>query len=184
MANTATNVSTGRPKVGGAVYRAPAGTTLPNDATTALANDYIAMGYISEDGVTNTYDITSETIKEWGGGTVLPLETGVEDKFKMKFIESINPEVLKAVYGDANVTGTALSTGYEVTVDQDEHAAYVWVIEVIMRGGVAKRIIIPNGTVTSVGEIVYKNKEAVGYEVTITAALGTGGFTHKEYIKS
>ena len=36
MATTATNVTVGKPKVGGAVHWAPLGTTLPTSATAAL----------------------------------------------------------------------------------------------------------------------------------------------------
>ena len=54
MANTALNVSTGKPRVTGGVYRAPVGTTLPEDATTALGNSFVSLGYISTDGVTQS----------------------------------------------------------------------------------------------------------------------------------
>ena len=40
----------------------------------------------------------------------------------------------------------------------------------IMKNGVLKRIVIPQGKVSGVADIVYKNNEAVGYETTISAA--------------
>ena len=45
------NVTAAKPKIGGAVYSAPLGTTLPKDATTALDKAFKALGYISEDGL-------------------------------------------------------------------------------------------------------------------------------------
>lgn len=54
MAN-ASNVTTGKPKKGGAIFRAPAGTTLPTDATTALNAKFVCLGYCGEDRVSYTY---------------------------------------------------------------------------------------------------------------------------------
>ena len=50
----AKNVSAAQPKVGGAIFRAPLGTKLPKDAKTDLDAAFKALGYCSEDGVTNS----------------------------------------------------------------------------------------------------------------------------------
>ena len=184
MSNTSSNVSAGKPKVGGAVYRAPLGTTLPTDASTALANTYVCLGYASDDGLRNTTTPTTEDIKAWGGDTVMTVQTEKTDTFAIKLIECLDVNVLKAVYNGDNVSGT-LSSEITVRVNSAEAEAAVWVFDTILTGGVLKRIVIPNGKITELGEISYRDNEAVGYDITITALPGDAAFgndTHKEYI--
>ena len=56
MANNEAYVSTGKPKVGGAVYAGATNLTLPTNATSDLPSGFTCLGYCSEDGLTNTTD--------------------------------------------------------------------------------------------------------------------------------
>ena len=182
MAN-ASNVTTGKPKKGGAIFRAPLGSTLPTDATTVLDEAFVGLGYCSDDGLTNENSPETESIKAWGGDTVLTTQTAKEDTFTFTLIETMSPDVLKAVYGSANVTGT-LADGITVKANSDPQEAAAWVIELVQRDGAHKRIVIPSAAVTEVGDIAYTDDDAVGYETTITATQDADGNTHYEYIKA
>ena len=181
MANTVANVATGKPKVTGGVWRAPKGTTLPTNATTALAAAYVSMGYVSEDGVVNSNSPSTSDIKAWGGDVVLSPQSEKPDTFQFTLIEVLNTDVLKAVYGDDNVS---TASGVTIVVaNSKEGDTAVWVIETALRGSY-KRIVIPSGQVTEIGDITYKDEEAVGYQVTVKAFPDSTGNTHYEYIEA
>lgn len=180
--NNKDNVTTGKPKVGGAVFRAPKGTTPPTNATSALSSAFICLGYISDDGLKNNESRTTQNIRAWGGDTVHVAQTDKTDSFTMTFIEALNPEVLKTVHGSGNVTGS-LTEGLAVAVNSDMLDEYVWAIDMIMNG-VLERVVIPAGTVTNVSEVTYDDSSAVGYAATLSALPDAAGNTHYEYFKS
>ncbi len=174
------NVTTSKPKVGGAAYCAPVGTALPTDASTALNAAFKPLGYISDEGLTNANSPSGGSIKAWGGDTVQTYLSDKPDTFAFALIEALNLDVLKAVYGSTNVSGT-LTTGITVNANSAAQDACSWVFETVLKGAV-KRIVVPQASITALADIVYGDEDAVGYGITITALPDDDANTHYEYI--
>lgn len=184
MANTVSNVVAGKPLATGGILIAPLGTTLPTNASTAPNASFVSAGYIGEDGVTENNGRSTEKIRAWGGDTVKVAQTEHTLTYTFTFIESLNSDVLKAVYGDSNVTTTAptASTGtlqaVKVTSDVLPHKEYIFEI----RDGDAKiRIVVPDGQITEVGETTYSDAAAVAYQVTVECFPDSSGVKAYKY---
>lgn len=175
------NVTSAKPKVGGAVWVAPLGTKLPTDAKTTLDVAFKSLGYCSDDGLTNANSPETENQKAWGGMNVLTMHTGKEDTFSFKLIEALNIDVLKTVYGPNNVTGD-LETGISIKSKNEEPEQYSWVFEMILKGSVLKRIVVPCAAISEIGEINYKDNESIGYDCTIYAVSDSEDTNHYEYM--
>lgn len=181
--NMVTNTSAGKPKIGGAVFSASYGSTLPASASATLDAAFQNQGYIGDSGVVNSNSMSSNPLRAWGGDVVLMTQESKDDTFQFTMIEVLNPDTLKSVYGSGNVSGT-LASGISVRANGTELPAQAWVLDMLLREGAAKRIVIPNGKITAIGDITYADNSLIGYPVTITALpyAAYDGDTHREYI--
>lgn len=174
------------PKTGtGGFYWAPAGTALPADAATALAAEYVELGYVNEDGIADGSDApTVEDVVAWGGDTVMSLETarGIK-RYVANLMEVHDAAVLEYVYGEGNVTVSPAGPGVNTTIDVVDTGAPpvegVFVIDSQYRGVLHRRV-IPNGQPQLSAENSLVHSAAAGYETTVTCLPDSSG--NRQYI--
>ena len=170
MALDAKNV---RVAVTGAALVAPLGTPTPTDATTAIAVPFKDVGYIGEDGVTQSISTDVSDIKAWQNGDVVrKVQTSHDFTLQFSMIETTDT-TLKLFYADSTVTAGVV----KVTGAQSSHNA--WVLDV-KDGKHTTRVVLPDAQITERGEVTYKNDEAAAYDITLTAYPDASGV--KAYI--
>ena len=103
MDNDKGNITIGRPKIGGAIYWAPLGTTLPTDATTSLSEAFVNLGYVTEDGVNIPTSESINEVKAWGPETVMIAQDDFSVTVGFNLLETIRPAVQQFVRGVENV---------------------------------------------------------------------------------
>lgn len=162
MATNSANVRvavTGEVLVGATTATAPTGT----GGTTTGFN---GLGYVSDDGVTETRDRSTNDIKAWqNGDTVRTVITDATLTYQFTLIET-KKETVELYYG-TTVTASA-TEGNFVVVPANTGGRKSFILDVV-DGAELIRVYIPQGEVTEVGDRVYANGDPIGYDVTITA---------------
>ena len=131
----------------------------------------------------NSNSPSTTDVKEWGGTVVMSSLTDKPDNFKFKLIEVLRLDVLKTVYGSANVTQD--ETGkITIKAKAEDPENMIWVFDMMLSGKKLKRIIVSDGKITTVGDIEYTKSNASGFDLTIAAYPDAEKSTHTEYIEA
>lgn len=175
MTLDATNV---RVAVTGAVYVGVSGATAPTSADDSLNVAFKDLGYVSEDGVTETRDRTTDKVKAWqNAATLREVVTEADCSYSFMLVET-KRETVELFYG-GTVDG---ATGAIVIDPAETGGRQAFVVDVI-DGDDFIRSYIPDGEITEVGDQVYAGGQPIGYQVTVTcyANAGIGGSVKKFY---
>lgn len=169
MANTASNVFVG---VTGVVYYGDTTETLPTTLNGSVAA-FTDVGYINEDGITETQGTETNDVKAWqNGDTVRVIQTGHTLTYQFTMLET-SANVQTLFYGGAPATNTPL----EITGDQPARKKFV----IVALDGTKKRLIaIPDGQITERGDVVLNSDGPASYPVTITCYPDASG--NKAYV--
>lgn len=152
--------------VSGEIYVGPTGTALPTDTSTALNAAFKGLGYVSEDGVTENVERSTDDIIAWQNATtVRTVVTDAKITYEFTLIQT-NKDVAEFVNGVTVTQSVPHGTYTMVAATTGGRKAFVFHI---IDGASLKRIAIAEGELTERGETVYASGEAIGYECTVTA---------------
>lgn len=180
MAENSQNVFVGAPKAGGAIWSAPSGSKIPEDAIAELDTAFNSLGFISEDGIVNAEETDSEDIKAYGGKVVKTTQTSRKETYTFTPIET-NKHTLAERYGDDNVTLDAKGNLCALH-NAKTRPTRVYVVETVLDINKVQRDVIPFGRITEVGERTYKDGEPIAGELTLTCEEDDKGNTAYTYI--
>lgn len=184
MASKVENVFAAMPRATGALLRGPKdGGALPDSARDDVTDEafqwLVDQGFIGEDGFTQSESRDTDKKKAFGGTVVKVLQTDYSLTIQFAFLESMNAEVLKSIYGEENVT---VREDGEIVVrknkKQSPHAS--WVIDVF-DGDALNRTVIADGQITEIDDIVKVHSDTIMYTVTMECFEDANGDNLVEY---
>lgn len=174
MAKTAAEVNVG---VDGVVWTAPVGSTAPTTASSSLNTPWADLGFVSEDGVTETIDATTDKIRAWQKAAVVRTVVS-EGTVSWKLVLLQTNAATVALYHGGTVAGDG-----SIVLDPTKARPYFAFTLDVIDGNQRIRCYAPQAQVSEVGDLVYQNGEAIGYEITIEATYNDtlGGSAQKWY---
>lgn len=173
------NIGVAKGSAAGYAWVGGTGDTLPKDAKTTINEQFKSLGYVSEDGLTNSAETDTEDYKDWSGSTVKSAQTSFSETYQVSLLES-KADVLKVIYGDANVVDDSKGS---ITVKHNgkfgEERAYIF--ESAITETLIKRTVIPRGVVVERDDISENSSDLLAYTPTIKALPDKDGNTSYTY---
>jgi hypothetical protein len=181
---TLSNIYVAEPLATGVVFVSPIGTPLPVDPITAITTvsaSWVDLGYTGVDGFVEKNDRKIELKRAFGGDAVKTLQTSYDATLEFTFMESINANVLMAVFGPTNVTVTAATSMHGTQVQVFKNSRKLphqsWAIDTYDDELNAKyRNIAPNAQIIMVADIKVVHTDVIEYKVTLEC-FPTGNLT-------
>lgn len=179
MGNTK-KIYAAEPTSAGSIYAAPVGTPGPSLPTpfAALNVAFTSLGDVGEDGFNEVTDKKIDKKRNFGGKVVKVLQSEFGKTVELVFIESLNADVLKAIYGANNVTIVAATSTSGEIIQVNKNAKRLphlsWVIDTVDSSlgkdasHVAKyRSYIGDGQITDTKDVKIVHTDTIEYGVTI-----------------
>ena len=157
----------------GAIWYAPAGTTLPTDSTTALNAAFVNIGYV-KDGFSLAQDYKTKDITAWQTMDIVrTIPTQVSRSAKFSAIESSKTAVQLA-WGNAVVT-TATSPAYSLTFPASQAAQEFILVLDWSDGTATQRIVFKRAVFKSLPAIKFSRMDEINFDMEIQALVPTDG---------
>lgn len=163
--------------VTGGLWLAPISGSVPVDADTPMASPYLDMGYISDEGVTENRDRSTNNIIAWQNADVVRTVitessitlSGTLIETKKETIEFWYAATIDPLDGSVEIVPSSTGGRRRAVLDYVDGTKFV-------------RLFLPQAENLEVGELVYSSGEPVGYPFTITGYPdGTLGYSAKKW---
>ncbi|WP_171110636.1 MULTISPECIES: phage tail protein [unclassified Streptomyces] len=155
-----------RVAISGELLSAPRGTAAPTNASDPLDPAFKGHGYVSEDGVTENWDDSTDNIVAWQNAvTVRAARTESTLTLACTLIQTRGSN-LEFFYPGSQVEANGGEWKIDVKPPTSDPRAFVLNV---LDGTDLIRIYVGNAELTERGEVMYQNGEPIGYPVTVTA---------------
>lgn len=179
--NNVDNVSSTKGVEGGYIFAAPAGTALPTDIKTAKDTAFKCLGFLSEDGYTETAESDTEDFTDMNGTLMDTAKTGNVESGQFTLAE-IMTDTLSFMYGSENVS----TADGIITVKHNGNNDDVWslILELVLKNGRRWRKVVPKVKLSELDDLTLAVGELAGRASTVKYLADESGNTCYDYYES
>ncbi|MDX3712731.1 hypothetical protein PV733_28090 [Streptomyces europaeiscabiei] len=165
--------------VQGTFYVAPVGTTAPTDPYSPWGTGWNDLGYVAEDGLTESLNENRQEFKAWGYNSAVRTQvTDRQTTFKVTFMQT-SYLTLALYYGvdaaDMTSSGTGSTQFLAFEEPQSNEPMYYAIGMDVIDNDKPKRIIVARAEVTTKGDLPHKSDSVQNYDLTFSSLTAPSG---------